>query len=158
MIFTIFLSFNAAVKEVTQLPDCVYRQNARFFTLNDVLLLHSILLVFFSSSWVFCLLFYLLRRLFGVHVFAFFIKGQQCKGMGWLHVFILHKLKWIAWIFYSNEKSSELCAHSSQRALPVTAQLIFRFFALSLSLAFCFFCAVASVFVIFIRRLLCIAL
>ena len=53
VILTIFLSFIAAVKKVTQLSP-VYRQNARvFFTLND-----------FPSSYAFCQLFFSVFRTF----------------------------------------------------------------------------------------------
>lgn len=137
-ILIIFLSLNAAVKEVTQLLDCVYRQNARFFTLNDILLFPSVLLYFFLRE--FFVFFFLLRCLFGFMCLHFFESSRDSSAggwEGWLHAFILQKLKWIAGILFSNEKMSELCTHSSQRALPVTAQLIFRFFSFLRLLLLC---------------------
>lgn len=124
--FTIFLSFNAAVKKVTQLLP-VYRQNARFFYIKRFNFFFFFLAFFFVSCCIFQFFSSFHRQkivfsFFWVHVFAFCIM-RQCRGRSGdecgegctllsllllrLHLFFLTQIKINCWDFHEEWKVSE---------------------------------------------------
>lgn len=144
IIFTIFLSFNAAVKKVTQLLP-VYRQNARFFYIKRFNFFFVLLPVVFFSSFssshrqkMFC-------EFMCLHFASWAVQGTRGveRGEGWT-CFLQIKIN--CWDFHAEWKVSEraLCPFittSTSSHCPI------NLFSL-------FFCWAASVFVIFISFIL----